>query len=545
MIKAEMDHWEERWKILRSQIDQLKRTTEHQLANVNYTIKDLPISADCNSILNEENGPEPSADLTLSRGQRKAINALCELLAALKDFGEEQFGFFKNEFAEPDPSSIQPGREEIVEETTEYPQEHVMRVTLDQLGYDLWVISHAISQRFSQIPGFNATLEKADLVCMEALKPAEVLGLGLEPKGPVDNDSQPTRVISYFLKSPSIRVVPYANTALIGVPQTAICKPRDLLAIPHEIGHYVYWHGLIKTSSDMESEPKTELVSMYLEKNIPDVRYDWAERWLEEIFADIYGSMVAGPVLALSFQELHLQQSQSAFFEDDGDHPPPILRPNIYAKGVHLAGCKNWAKLLAKRWNEAGPGSKGYRDRLKKIPKKGAAGSPDQRDYHHEFRVKSNSSRNVSDAISMDPSDLIDEDHKKQGKVNNKHKPVDSLIKFIFDNVLSKMDILTDNWWRTDKDGAEISDGGEPDRTNPDTLISLFGVFEEKVGALNLDSEIARKNQETAITAVNHETLKKRWLSRDKDNETDPDWVRVFDAEGWTTEGPHSNPPGP
>ena len=53
-------------------------------------------------------------------------------------------------------------------------------------------------------------------------------------------------------------------------------------------------------------------------------------QWQEEIFADIYGCLVAGPAIAKSFQDLLFDNY--TLTESDGVHPIPLIRPYIYAK---------------------------------------------------------------------------------------------------------------------------------------------------------------------------------------------------------------------
>jgi hypothetical protein len=52
--------------------------------------------------------------------------------------------------------------------------------------------------------------------------------------------------------------------------------------------------------------------------------------WLEEIFADIYGTLIAGPAFALSIQKMLLEKvNRDNLLKDDGEHPIPYLRPFI------------------------------------------------------------------------------------------------------------------------------------------------------------------------------------------------------------------------
>lgn len=477
MLVGDMKVWEERWEALRSQINELEGSLRGRC----------------------------EADRSLTLHQREAVGSLRKLLVCLRNFAEGQFDYFQGQFSGKAPGA---------EESTAYPQEHVMMVTLDQIGYDLWVIAHAIEQRFSRITGVVATLEKADELSYCALQPAaDAFGLGR------------TRVISYLHKSPSIRVIPYANTALIGIPHTAVDVPRDLLAIPHEVGHFVFWHGIMPRGSG--SAERKSLISTYLGKAKIETK-PWAKRWLEELFADIYGCYVAGPVLALGSQDLQLQQSQKDFYTDDGDHPPPVLRPNIYAKGVCRAGFPNWANLLEKNWNDEQVGKRLLRS--KRFPK--STDAPGNEDYKYAFKLKDGENwMEVKTAISLQSAQL------------DALLPVDCLIDHIFKEIIAYMTISADNWWRvgvTDCDTAATLEA----------LPQLFADFEAKIEQFDLESKLTTPNEGIVMDCVPHKELLERWLtvrgtSGAGPGSFDPVWLPVFKAGGWATEGPEGNPTGP
>jgi hypothetical protein len=470
MLVEDMKIWEKRWDSLRYQIDDLRDTLREKGA----------------------------ADSSLSSRQKAAVGCLRKLLECLENFAEGQVGYFKGQF-----SGKAPGKDE----STEYPQEHVMMVTLDQIGYDLWVISHAISQRFSEVEGVNATLEKADELSYYALQPAiRAFGLGK------------TKIISYLHKSPSIRVIPYANTALIGIPHTAVYVPRDFLAIPHEVGHFVYWHGV--TPASERTADQKELIGTHLEDKAPQ-KEAWANRWLEELFADLYGCYIAGPVLALSFQDLQMQQSQEDFYHDDNDHPAPVLRPNIYAKGVCKADFPNWANLLEKSWNDDKVGKRHLRST--KIAKSTKTTGAEV--YEYAFKLDDGQTWvEVPKVVSLEPAKL------------DALLPVDCLINHIFDKAITRLKINDNNWWRKGLVDCDENAGLE-------ALPQLFEDFDAKVNKLQLDPGVVTENEKTNINCIPHQELLDRWITAACP--PDPVWLPVFKADGWTTEGPHGNPTGP
>ncbi len=287
---------------------------------------------------------------------------IASLLKALQAFAESQFNFFHVGFYgqdEDNKKGIKP-KEPYLEESKSFLPEYVLRKTLYQIEYDLSVIKQAIDQRENGIDGEKIALMQADVLAYHALKPAI---------DDIDDDDDAnlltnTAVITYFNKVASVRVIPYAPIALIGLPYSAIdtfvegvqiepvegdppvdmnnhnahTNVRDLLAIPHEIGHYVYWHGrlgssrlAITLSNRLKKQPK------------------WLVQWLEEIFADIYGALIVGPTMALNFQELQKDFFKPAeFIKDDEKHPIPAIRPYIYTyilSKVEFNGDKAFDKI--------------------------------------------------------------------------------------------------------------------------------------------------------------------------------------------------------
>ena len=185
------------------------------------------------------------------------------------------------------------------------------------------------------------TLDKADILAYTALKPA--IKANLLPD---------MTVVTYFQKSVSVHIMPYAPVALIGIPFSAIDNPCDLLAIPHEVGHYVYRHGIFQDQAHKGSRFEAVL------RNQLAGRPQWLLNWVEEIFADVYGCLVAGPVIALSFQDLQAEYALPDFISEDGEHPTPALRPNVYHHALkHGNLCteataaleSHWAQYLATR----------------------------------------------------------------------------------------------------------------------------------------------------------------------------------------------------
>jgi len=253
-----------------------------------------------------ENDPSPI--------ERQAT--LQSLLTSLYHFGKSQVDFFIAGFG--------PDAKVRLEPSTAYPPAYALRATLDQIAYDLDLIQRAQQQRTkgSSSRPMRETLARADLLAYRALAPAICQGL-------IDN----TTVVTYYQKVVNVRIIPYAPVAFIGLPLSAMTTPRDLLAIPHEVGHYVFRHGRVQTGPFRGSRFDAALASQLAD--FPA----WARNWLEEIFADVYGALVAGPIMALGFEELVTDDRVADFIHDDGEHPVAALRLAIYHRVFRNLGC--------------------------------------------------------------------------------------------------------------------------------------------------------------------------------------------------------------
>lgn len=239
------------------------------------------------------------------------------VVACLQAFGASQFQFFNNGFEQ--------GR---LVPSMDYPAEYTLRTTLDQVGDDLALIERAVDQRANGSGPMKETLDKADKLAQEAIN--------LAVEGGLLNGQKPA-VITYFNKSAEVRMIPYAPVALVGIPFTATEVAQDFLAIPHEVGHYVYRHTL-GLAAELDA--------------LMPLQPAYQRPWIEEIFADVFGSLVAGPVMGLDFQDLFLDDSLEDFVGDDGDHPVEAVRPYLYTSVLTELGFPVAAEALNQRWAE-------------------------------------------------------------------------------------------------------------------------------------------------------------------------------------------------
>lgn len=262
------------------------------------------------------------------------------LLKCLHAFGQGQFNFFYDGFGPQEHYRLGLSRE--------FHPNYVFKVILDQMAIDFEVIRRASQQRIFGSNEMRQTLEVADKLAWKALQP--VVG----PDKLVKRAGM--TVMAYFEKSPSIRIIPYAPLALVGFPFTARTVVQDYLTIAHEIGHYVYRHGRLADGKLLPKKLDWRLIEMGCSK--------WVRKWREEIFADVYGCLVGGPVIALASQDLALQSSLNPYPEsaigdyhiygelitDDGEHPVAVIRPYICTKTLKAMGMASVADRLNTRW---------------------------------------------------------------------------------------------------------------------------------------------------------------------------------------------------
>lgn len=239
------------------------------------------------------------------------------MVQCLQAFGASQFHFFNNGFQQ---GKLVP--------SLEYPAEYTLRTTLEQVGEDLSLLERAVDQRANGSAVMKETLDKADKLAQAAVN--------LAVEGGLLNGQKPA-VITYFNKSAEVRMIPYAPVALVGVPFAATEVAQDFLAIPHEVGHYVYRHTL-GLAAELDA--------------LMPLQPAYQRPWIEEIFADVYGCLVAGPVMGLDFQDLFLDDSLEDFVGDDGDHPVEAVRPDLYTSILTDLGFPVAAEALNQRWTE-------------------------------------------------------------------------------------------------------------------------------------------------------------------------------------------------
>jgi hypothetical protein len=262
-----------------------------------------------------------------SAGDFPRKQTLVSLAQRLRNFARGHYNFFADHLGNP--------ADTLLATSPDYPPEAIFTAIFKQIGNDIQAISSAIAQRSAGNESMVETLRRADQLAYAAIKP--VLNTWL--KRPVN--SEPQTVLTYFNRSAAVSVIPYAPVALIAIPYTCMVAPQDFLAIPHEIGHYVFWHGQQASDGSLRQQMRDQAMRL---------RPAWIARWVEEIFADVYGALIAGESIAQTAQDVQSAYAGVKFVQDDGRFPVPAIRPYIYTKTLELLGQFDQAEALEHRW---------------------------------------------------------------------------------------------------------------------------------------------------------------------------------------------------
>ena len=222
-----------------------------------------------------------------------------------------------------------------------------IRKSYQHIAKDIEIVQRAIVQRVHELndsgayqPGMQATaLEITDMLASMALKP-------FAPLLPTTAEIVP---ITFFSHETHIQSVPYCdNVVLIGIRYDQVLEelekdsnapPFEILAIPHEIGHYVYQRADI---AGIISDVNDALAKEYPSQSVPvkenePVRFaalsavlpERYKDWYEEIFSDVCGCIVAGPLVALGLLSILASRTDSENNRSNGMHPTGVLRPYI------------------------------------------------------------------------------------------------------------------------------------------------------------------------------------------------------------------------
>ncbi len=182
-------------------------------------------------------------------------------------------------------------------------------------------------------------------------------------------------VLIYFDKVTTIRHCPYTNAIFVGTPYR-LAAENDWMAIPHEIGHYLYWNLGFRLSQDGQKEwllgnlaasrswqdDFKGRVDGIVDSLYPDAADDNLRQalkeifrsWLEEMFADQVGVLIGGAKFVDAFQQV-IERSAgdlSGLLENDGEHPPLYLRPFFRALALKRLHERGLVELSQVDWDD-------------------------------------------------------------------------------------------------------------------------------------------------------------------------------------------------
>lgn len=236
--------------------------------------------------------------------------------------------------------------------------------SFQHIARDTELIQRAIVQRVHEVtdkgtyePSMQAkALLSMDKLALTALAPFRHLLTTQEKIAP----------ITFFSQETHVQGVPYCdNAVLIGVRYDQVLQelqdnqtgplPFELLAIPHEVGHYIYskasvdprqvdWTSLKDAKTGLANDESAKwqaalnvtqpLTFAKLSATLPVAAKHRA--WCEEIFSDICGCIVAGPLAALGLQAMLAARGTEANQVHDGEHPMGVLRPFILSEILNV-----------------------------------------------------------------------------------------------------------------------------------------------------------------------------------------------------------------
>lgn len=165
-------------------------------------------------------------------------------------------------------------------------------------------------------------------------------------------------ILLYFDEITLIHYLPYTDIAYVSIPfrifESAPSLDDKLRSIAHELGHYLFWH--MADFIDLDQK-QTEFLKMLREDVIrKEGENEWSliSPWVEEIFADVVGTLISGERYFTSSKDLVLQKNgifSDKLVENDYEHVPDILRPfvasyTLFKQGLFVNALGEWKEFL-------------------------------------------------------------------------------------------------------------------------------------------------------------------------------------------------------
>ena len=276
----------------------------------------------------------------------------------------------------------------------------------------------------------------------------------------------------------------------------------------------------------------------------PQYRADGVRQ--EEIFADIYGCIVGGPVMGLSSQCTENEQPADWFIQKDRAYPFAVIRPYIYIQVLAQMGMAKASQALSKRWEG--------------ILKNERAIEADQLESEINKQLKAQWIAALSKGQTRDPAV---EEIASQFAPTFQLAAFQSFVEQVLKHVLTGLQpVITKRW------SEDIADGG--------AVETLFAQFETNLQDPNWPpqavQEAAQRNSwqdflvgrgytvgrtikaKTSEAKTSEVKLPEDWADQAlADNAhgggewikfTSDKWEAVVDLAGWATDGPVGKPHG-
>ncbi|MCW1970654.1 MAG: hypothetical protein KIH69_021295 [Anaerolineae bacterium] len=315
-----------------------------------------------------------------------------EMLKELKSFGKKLLEELEHERdrqeKEPNGSFL---KDEKLRGTPEQIYEFSISAVFEQIAQDLTLISSAATQRASKT--IKERLEALDRKANSYLDAAVKAGF-FDKDGSDKNKRRLPRptIITYFQKSPLMRVIPYSKYILVGLPYTCFPSEKETevnAKIAREVGNLVFWQGY-KSDLEIASTADVKVSAKLYASLIRSMRIEGYSKWVARsapiIFADLYA------LKAIMDQSTKDNQGAAleGLFDDTLNVTTNLILANAYGDNINLRlplELRPEVTLIAleefyteaplelsslrKKWDPIkaeGFGTKGYRKRSYTIP---------------------------------------------------------------------------------------------------------------------------------------------------------------------------------
>jgi hypothetical protein len=470
------------------------------------------------------------------------LKLLEEVLEKLRAFGAKHFEYFaKNDpsinldFDKIDLSQALVNFLNLFEKHPEYlPKDFARGIAVGRISTDLHVIEQVISQRLlypADTPR-GKVLKKAQDLCYNILNRIAPDIFGDNPPKGLNPNTLPV-VFTYFQKGSRARIMPYApNVAFIGIPDTCISTPQDYLATAHELGHYLYW---LTFRQGMMENPQIKAIAQSGKNGNQPEDNSWAAYWLEELVADACMLLAAGPIAALDFQDIENCVVGKGFGEDDGKHPPPVLRPYFHIDMLKtIDECSPTTRfgdaiiILNERWFD-------YFKQLETVNVMASYAENDATLFAE-----------IQNQLPWYKIQAWKHKYEDPPQAPMTCKTMYDKSKVLVDHVIEQLQVMAPSFFAGDTWSALLNTAGAP----PDTTewYGKFKTYADQLAlpaGLTISSSVVEVSWDTWRAALENRLQSHTGLMPGSEEYKTALWLKLLLAEGWTGPGPHAVPQPP